>query len=142
MKVIFDANIIIGFLLTKGHIVSSIFDYWEGDAFTLIISDDILEEYTQILKRLIDQGIINKYSANALLRKILKKARKIKVVSKLKISLDKKDNRYLECAKDGKADYLVTRNKNHLLSLRKFKYTAIISAGKLLELLKSLDYRN
>lgn len=142
MKVILDANIIIGFLLTKGYIVSSIFDYWERDTFALLISDDILKEYTSTLKRLIDLRIINKYHANALLRKIFKKAKKINVVLKLNISSDKKDNRYLECAKTGKADYLVTRDRGHLLLIKRFKYTTIISASKFLEVLKNLDYRN
>jgi len=142
MKVIFDANIIIGFLLTKGYIVSSIFDYWERQTFILIISKDILEEYKQILKKLIDQGIIDKNPANALLNKIIKKSRKIKVVSKINISPHKEDNRYLECSKDGKVDYLVTRDVGHLLSIGKFRYTAIVSVSKFLKVLTDLDYRN
>lgn len=42
----------------------------------------------------------------------------------------------------GKADYLVIRDKGHLLSIKRFKYTTIIGASKFLEVLKSLDYRN
>ena len=137
MKVILDANIIIGFLLTKGYIISSIFDYWERNTYTLLISDDILEEYKLTLKKLIDLDTIDKFQANALLRKISKKAKRVKVVIRLKKSSDKKDNRYLECAKTGKADYLVTRDKGHLLSIKRFKYTTIIGATKFLEALKS-----
>lgn len=97
MKVVLDANIIIGFLLTKGYILSSIFQYWENNAFKLIVSDSILEEYSLILKELIRKGTLNKQHANSLMRKIRKKALKVKVLSKLKLSPDKKDNRYLDC---------------------------------------------
>src|SRR2546429_213646 len=122
MKVILDANIILAFLLTRGFIISSILDYWEHDAFTLLVSDEILEEYSLVLDRLVGLGKINRRSANSLFRKIDKKARKIPVITKVSTSPDKKDNRYLECAKDGKADYLVSRDGNHLLALKKYKY--------------------
>ncbi|OGD87878.1 putative toxin-antitoxin system toxin component, PIN family [Candidatus Curtissbacteria bacterium RIFCSPHIGHO2_02_FULL_40_17] len=140
MRVILDANIIIGFLLTKGYIISSIFDYWENNRFTLLISNDILDEYRFILDRLIELKMIDKYKANTLLRIINKKAVKINVASKFNASPDRKDNRYLECGKDGKANYLVTRDKGDLLFMKNFKYTKIISASELLEILKGLDY--
>ncbi len=142
MKVILDANIIIGFLLTKGHILSSIFEYWENNAFKLLVSDSILEEYTLTLKELIKKGILSKHNANSLMRKIRKKALTVKVVTKLKLSPDKKDNRYLECSKDGKADYLITRDNKDLSFIRKFKYTKIIGAKHFLEILSGLDYKN
>jgi putative PIN family toxin of toxin-antitoxin system len=142
MKVILDANIIIGFLLTRGYILSSIFEYWENNVFKLLISDSILEEYSLILKELIEKGILNKQYANSLMRKIRKKALVVKVVTKLKLSPDKKDNRYLECSKDGKADYLITRDNKHLSIIRKFKYTKIIGAKQFLEILSGLDYKN
>jgi hypothetical protein len=142
MKVVLDANIIIGFLLTKGYILSSIFEYWENNAFKLLVSGSILEEYSLILKVLIEKGMLNKQYANSLMRKIRKKALIVKVVTKLKLSPDKKDNRYLECSKDGKADYLITRDKKHLSFIRKFKYTKIIGAKQFLEILSGLDYKD
>ena len=51
MKVVLDANIIIGFLLTKGYILSSIFEYWENNAFKLLVSGSIIRKfkYTKII---------------------------------------------------------------------------------------------
>jgi len=135
MKVVLDANIIIGFLLTKGYILSSIFEYWENNAFKLLVSGYILEEYNLILKVLIEKGMLNKQYANSLMRKIRKKALIVKVVTKLKLSPDKKDNRYKE-------DYLITRDKKHLSFIRKFKYTKIIGAKQFLEILSGLDYKH
>ena len=142
MKVILDANIIIAFLLTKGFIVSSIFDYWERNAYKLLVSNDILEEYSLILSRLVNKGIIKPYLSRILFNKIQKKAIIIKTHSKVSISPDKKDNRYLECSKDGKADYLITRDENHLYFLKRYQYTKILSAKEFLYILHSLDYSN
>ncbi|MDO8609643.1 MAG: PIN domain-containing protein [bacterium] len=52
--------------------------------------------------------------------------------------LVKKDNRYLNCAKDSKAKYLVTGDIRHLLLLLKFKYTKIISASDFVLILSAL----
>lgn len=142
MKVVLDANIIIGFLLTKGHILSSVFEYWEDNDFQLLVSDSILEEYKLVLKELIKQGVLDRRNTNALMGRIRKKALVIRVRSKVKLSPDKKDNRYLECSKDGKADYLVTRDYKDLSILRRFKYTKIIGAKQFLELLRDLDFKN
>lgn len=141
MKVILDANIILAFLLTRGFIISSIFDYWDKDAFTLLISESILEEYSAILERLVKQKLINKREAKSLLQKIKKKGKKVKIVSRLSVSPDKKDNRYFECAKDGKANYLVSRDKSDLLSIKRFEYTKCISAKAFLNELKQQDFR-
>src|SRR5579859_2627364 len=141
MDVILDANIILAFLLTRGFIVSSIFNYWDNNAFTLLYSDEILEEYVLVLDRLKAMGKIKKRNADSLLRKIAKKGKKVNIVSKLNVSPDPKDNRYIECAKDGRANYLVSRDGNGLLAIGKYEYTRIISAKALLEILQSKDYR-
>ncbi len=140
MNVIFDANIILSFLLTRGFIISSLFSYWDNNAFTLLVSDSILEEYTLVLERLVEKKLIKKREANNLLRKIIKNSKKITIVSKLDVSPDKKDNRYIECAKDGKANYLVSRDENDLLAIKKYEYTKFISAKELLDLLRNNDF--
>jgi putative PIN family toxin of toxin-antitoxin system len=139
MDVILDANIILAFLLSRGFIVSSIFNYWDNNAFTLLYSDEILEEYILVLDRLEALGKIKKRNANSLLKKITKKGKKINIVSKLNVSPDLKDNRYIECAKDGRANYLVSRDGNDLLAIGRYEYTKIISALELLNVLKSKD---
>lgn len=139
MKVVLDANIVVSFLLTGGETISSVFDYWEKGIFTVLISAEIILEINQVLDRLILEGEIDSFAAESLMRKLQEKGKKIKVVSKFDISKDKKDNRYLECAKDGKADYLVSGNE-HLLELGKFKYTKILSPREFVELLRNLNY--
>lgn len=51
-----------------------------------------------------------------------------------KIKGDPRDNRILECALHAKADYIVTGDKKHLLSLKKFRKIPIISAREFMEI--------
>lgn len=50
------------------------------------------------------------------------------------ISKDPDDNRILECALEAKADYIVSGDKKHLLSLKNFKGIPIISAKEFLDI--------
>ncbi len=60
----------------------------------------------------------------------------IEVNSSVNICRDTKDNFLLELAKDGKADYLLTGDKD-LLEIEKFGKTKIISISQFLEVFKS-----
>jgi|SRR3990167_11215938 len=142
MKVILDANVFVSFLLTRSHTISSIFKYWDENRFALLVSDEILEEYMLIFDKLLSKGYeIKKHEFDSLIKKVNKRAINIKITSKLNLSSDKKDNRYINCAKDGKADYLVTGDKADLLNIGNYKYTQIISVSEFYANLKLLDYR-
>ena len=62
----------------------------------------------------------------------------IEVSSSIRASRDPKDNFLLALAKDGKADYLLTGDKD-LLTLKKFGRTIIITISKFLE--EQKDFR-
>jgi predicted nucleic acid-binding protein len=51
----------------------------------------------------------------------------------LSVSPDEADNRFLECAEEAEADYLVTGNKRHFP--KRWKTTRVVSARDLLELI-------
>ncbi len=53
---------------------------------------------------------------------------------KVNLIKDEADNRFLECAMEAKADYIVSGDKKHLLSLKKFKGIKILSAKDFLNL--------
>ena len=54
---------------------------------------------------------------------------------KFNILRDVGDNKFLECAHEGKVDYIITQD-NHLLNLKKFRDTKIINPEDFLELFK------
>ena len=136
MKVIFDANILISFLLTRGETISKILNYWQENKFEVIATDEILTEIKLVLERFVAAQLISKGSALALLERLEREVEIFPSFSIVTISPNKKDNRYLAAAKDGKTDYLVTGDKKHLLSLKQFSKTKIISPGEFVEILE------
>lgn len=140
MRVVFDANVLISFLLTRGPTISKIFKSWQDQEFTLLVTDEILLEIKQVLERFVAAKLIQSQAATALLRRLEEESEIITSFSKITISPDKKDNRYLACAKDGKAKYLVTGDKKHLLNLRNFGQTEIISPVEFVEISKKKEF--
>jgi putative PIN family toxin of toxin-antitoxin system len=141
MRVVLDANVLVSFLLSGGETISSIFNYWDEGAFALVVSEEIVAEVEEVVDRLVLRGRINPIFGEKLMRKIRKRARVIKVTSKVNLSKDKKDNRYLECAKDGKAEYLVTGNFHHLTPIKKYEFVKIITPHEFLQVLRKYDYK-
>lgn len=136
VRVVFDTNIYISFFLTRGETIASLFSHWENGDFTVLASPSIIEEvkksfqYPKIRKRLKARDIFNLYLL------LENEVEAVYPESKVKLLQDPKDNMYLVCAKDGKADYLVTGDKKHLLPLKKFGKTKITSPKEFVEILK------
>ncbi len=60
----------------------------------------------------------------------------VQVKSKVKVCRDTKDDFLLALSKDGKADYLVTGDKD-LLSLNRYRKTDIVTFSKFIEIFKA-----
>lgn len=137
MRVVIDANVFVSFLLTKGQTISAIFESWKEKKFQILVNDEIVTELKQVLSYFVLEGLIERKNTESLLKRIKKEAEIVAPISAIRILRDRKDNRYLACAKDGKADYLVTGDKKHLLPLKKFEKTRIISPKEFAKLIGS-----
>lgn len=138
MRVVIDANVIVSFLFSKGDTVSFIFDEWEKETFEVLVSSDIFIELDDVIDRAtkLTKNAINPLIAAALKRRLRKNTTRVSVASSVHASKDDKDNRYLACVKDGQADYLVTGDKKHLLTIKNFGATRIVSPKEFVEVLR------
>jgi putative PIN family toxin of toxin-antitoxin system len=87
-----------------------IFDAMLNQKYTLIISNDVISEYEEIL---IQKA--NSLVANNILESIsnLPNVEKQDIFYKWKlIDIDKDDNKFVDCAVAGSADYIVTNDKH------------------------------
>lgn len=66
---------------------------------------------------------------------IVKNTDPVEIKSKVTVCRDVKDNKFLECALDGGADYLVTADED-LLVLKRYGRTKIITADEFIEILE------
>ena len=139
MKVVFDANVFISFLISPGQTITKLFQLWKGKEFVLLVNEEIMTEIGETLTKCIVKGLVDENKASALMRRIREESVFMPTISTVNKSLDKKDNRYLACSKDGRADFLVSGDKKHLLPLKKFEKTKIISPKEFVNILKTVQ---
>jgi putative PIN family toxin of toxin-antitoxin system len=129
VKVVFDTNIFISaIVITNGKAEKAVLKIIEGDD-SLIISKEIMDGVLSVLSTKFhrDRDAVS-HTALFLsdLAHLVKPARRIDVLE------DDPDNRVLECALQGKADAIVTGDKE-MLKLKEFEGIKIISLKEYLE---------
>lgn len=135
VRVVVDTNILVSFLLTGGETISRLVDWWEEEKIQLLVNDEIGVEYKQMAEKLVSRRLVDSGRAAALMRNLETEAVRVPSISVVAKSADPKDNRYLACALDGGADYLVTGDKKHLLPLKQIGRTKIVSPAEFVELI-------
>jgi len=78
----------------------------EKQNFTWLITEEILDEYKEVLRRL---GV-RRVTIGAVVNLIRERAEEVAVRTLAAISPDPKDDPFCRCAEDGRADFLVTLN--------------------------------
>lgn len=78
----------------------------EENNFVWLVTEEILDEYKQILKR----RHVRSHLIGEIINLIRERAEYIEVPSSFEISPDPDDNPFCSCAEKGKADFIVTLN--------------------------------
>ncbi|CAN5574437.1 hypothetical protein BH10ACI1_BH10ACI1_33280 [soil metagenome] len=135
LKILLDTNILLICLATKSK-YRPIFDALLRGKFELIISNEILTEYIEILERKTNQTIANNV-AELLLS--LTNVRKNEVYYRWNIlTEDYDDNKFVDCAIAANADFIVS-NDRHFNALRKVEFpkVTVITADNFLNILQN-----
>ena len=133
MKVVLDTNVLLVSISTKSR-YRIIFDSLLKNNITLIISNEILSEYTEIIERKTNTLVANNISEMLL---GLQNVQKQEVYYRWNlITKDKDDNKFVDCAIAGNADYLVSNDK-HFNCLRQIDFPKLnlLSIDEFIELL-------
>ena len=133
MRVVLDTNIVISCYLSPYGPPAHIFQYWEQGAFTLVVSEPILTEiervfsYPRINKRLrlSDKEIAGIVAGLATFGELVTPQQRLHVVK-----ADPDDDMFIECAVEGKADYLVSGNTKHLTNLKEYQGIQILTPAQ------------
>ncbi len=131
MKVVLDTNIYISAVLF-GVNCEEILRLATLDSFELLISKNILKELKSVLRekfRWTNKQVTVTGSYIKGIATFIKPDVSLSVIRN-----DVSDNRILECAVAGDAQYIVKGDKNHLLPLKKYKNIKIISPTEFLKL--------
>ena len=129
-RIVFDTNIFISAILFGGNPRQCLELAKEGKIELLSSKAIILEVAINLRKKFLwEDSEVNEILEGLLIfTTIVTPAKKVKVIKY------EKDNRILECAWEAKADFIVSGDKKHLLSLAKFEDINIVSAKEFLDL--------
>ena len=142
MKVVFDTNIYVSFLLVSSPSpILKLLEFWQQGKLEVFISPEILQELARVLsdKKLKRYLNLSQEDKNNYLRLITQEALVVKVNCRVDlIEEDPTDNKFLELAKTIKADFIISGDK-HLLKLAEFQGTKIVSAREFVEIIEKKD---
>ncbi len=129
-RVILDTNLWISFLISNNF--KAIDNLVKTGEITLIFSNELLEEFIDVVKRPKFKKFFSQKDIKALLELFDEYAELIEVSSDLDLCRDKKDNFLLNLSVDGTADFLITED-NDLLVINEIRNTKIITYSEFIE---------
>jgi putative PIN family toxin of toxin-antitoxin system len=134
VRVVADTNVLISAFLFGG-VSDQVFLAGLRGEIQLITSDPLLKELERVLK--------NKFKLDVhFVREVIDEVRNVAEVVEVSSHIDvishpDEDNRVLECAVDGRADFIVTGDTRHILPLKEYRGIKILSPSEFIRRLPS-----
>src|SRR6266852_8358417 len=128
MKIVLDTNVLISGIFWKG-VPGEILDYWTSDKIEIVVTEEILKEYIDIIQRMAPKDEdLSKHWATFL----QENAEIIMSVSNIKVCRDPDDDKFINCALSIGAAYIVSGD-NDLLSVISIESINIITPSGFLK---------
>ena len=133
--IVADTNIFLSGIFWKGNFSSQVIDLWRNRKLDLISSIPIIEELTKNLegfKIKMDKDMVQEWKNKILENSLIVESQEdINIVKE-----DEEDNKFVEAAVAGKANYIVTQD-NHLLKVKEFRGIKILTPKDFLDIVKA-----
>ena len=131
MRVCLDTNILVSGIFWKG-LPGKVIELWMGNRFDLVASPLIFDEYQKTVRKIGYK--INPAQAETWVQIIAQKALLISLMPMKRCwSRDPDDDKFIHCALAGKADYLISGDKD-LIILKGQVPVKIVTARQFLNL--------
>lgn len=128
MRVILDTNILLSGLISPSGIPARLIDAWLDRKFTLVSHALQLDELREVTRRDKIRALVRPFEAGRLVNQIAVIAEMPERLPPVERSRDPRDDFLLALCEAGKADWLVTGDKDDLLALVRHAETAIVTA--------------
>ena len=109
MKIVFDTNCLVR-ILHKNSLYHHLWELFRQRKFTLCYTTEMLQEYEELLLRFYSYNF-----AQLTMEMLLKSPNIVQIIPYYKwnlITADPDDNKFVDCALNGGADFIVTNNKH------------------------------
>lgn len=130
-RAVLDTNIWISFLISKKS--NQLFELIRNKQVQLLFSEELIHEFTKVSQRDKFKNYFSAHQLSLLLKSIEQHSTYITVTSDSNTCRDIKDNFLINLSIDGKADFLISGDKD-LLELNKIEATKIITLRELFEI--------
>ena len=136
MRLVLDTNVLVSALFGTGSPPAQLLALWPRGRYQLLTADLQLEElrrvtrYPQIRKRL------RPAHAGELVNALYELAERVEALPAVTASPDPADKVLLAISEAGNADYLVSGDKRHLLTLKHHGKAQIVTVRTMLEILE------
>lgn len=139
IRAVLDTNLLISYLLTNGNTISRVMAHWEQGHFVCLQSPQTVDELIDVINRPRLRRYM-KTTPQPLLDLIETDAEYTKGALSLPGACrDPKDDKFIACAIEGNADYIVSGD-NDLLDLGVYQNVQIIRVWDFLTLLENGEY--
>jgi putative PIN family toxin of toxin-antitoxin system len=132
MRAVLDTNVFVSAVL--GHSLGIILEHWKNDDFVLIVTDEIVREYWDVLRR--PKFGLSVQIIDPIMAQVFQQAEFVLPDAPINmIEADPSDNKFLEAAITGDAN-LVVSGDEHLLNLKSFRGISIVTAREFIAFLR------
>ena len=132
MRVVLDTNLLCSALITPGGPADQLYLAWRARLFTLVTSEEQLEEFRRVTRYPRVKRFIESTAAGTMHNELRRLAMLLTDLPAIEASADPGDNFLLAMTLAGDADFLVTGDKRDLLSMGTFRRTRIVTAREML----------
>ena len=138
LRIVLDTNLLVSYLLTQGKTISQIIEYWRQRRVEILVSQAIVDELQDVLTRARLRKLMTLDPQTLMLMVELDAIHTAGEVSASGACRDPKDDKFLACAVEGRADFIVTGDAD-LLELRSYQGIPIIRAFEFVGIVEAQD---
>jgi hypothetical protein len=135
LRAVIDTNVFVSGLFGKDSLSAKLQDLWINEEFELVTSIEILKEISRVLQypKIKDHFKPKDETIRRFFRLVFRKAIITKdLYATDRITDDPSDNKFLACALEAKADYIVSGDR-HLRDLKQFHGVKIVDMKAFVE---------
>jgi len=129
-RYVFDTNVIVSAVLLPKSKPRKAFDLATQSA-TILVSDEVVEELNDVLRRADFEKYVTEALRMEFLAALLRDAELVEITEHVKECRDPRDDKFLSLAVNGKADCIISGDKD-LLELNPFRGIPIIAPAEFL----------
>ncbi len=139
IRAVLDSNVLIAAIINvKSSVTQEIYQKFLGLRFTLIISPEVLEEVEDLINRarVVKRHQLTGNERKVIISEIALLAYIVPGTTQVDIVRDPDDNKIIAAGIEGRADYIISRDKD-LLDLKSYQEIKIITPEKFMEILRA-----